>query len=71
MLVHLFPHPLQIDLEINILTFKNKKTNLRLLGARLKGDQKAVTTHLKTKVTEEELEKLLDEGKITVLGSSI
>jgi hypothetical protein len=45
--------------------------NFRLLGARLKGDQKAVTTHLKTKVTDEELEKLLDEGKITVLGISI
>jgi isoleucyl-tRNA synthetase len=42
--------------------------NFRLLGARLKGDQKTVTNHLKTKVTEEELEKLLDEGKMTVLG---
>ncbi|GMT23809.1 hypothetical protein PFISCL1PPCAC_15106 [Pristionchus fissidentatus] len=42
--------------------------NFKLLGARLKGDQKKVADYLKNKATEEELEKFLVDGKLTVLG---
>ncbi|KAF7634836.1 hypothetical protein Mgra_00005730 [Meloidogyne graminicola] len=42
--------------------------NFRLLGARLKSDQKVVADYLKNKISENELEQFLDDGKITVLG---
>ncbi|KIH68320.1 isoleucine--tRNA ligase [Ancylostoma duodenale] len=45
--------------------------NFRLLGARLKGDQKKVVDYLKTKVTEAELEQFLAEGKLTVFGHEL
>ncbi|CAK5063875.1 unnamed protein product [Meloidogyne enterolobii] len=45
--------------------------NFRLLGARLKGDQKAVTDYLKNKISEDELETFLDDGKIVVLGHEL
>ncbi|KAK6059781.1 isoleucine--tRNA ligase [Cooperia oncophora] len=37
--------------------------NFRMLGARLKGDQKKVVDYLKTQVTENELEQFLVEGE--------
>ncbi|PIO57686.1 hypothetical protein TELCIR_20894, partial [Teladorsagia circumcincta] len=37
--------------------------NFRILGARLKADQKKVVDYLKTQVTESELEQFLAEGK--------
>ncbi|KIH61995.1 hypothetical protein ANCDUO_07726 [Ancylostoma duodenale] len=45
--------------------------NFRLLGARLKGDQKKVVDYLKTKVTEAELEQFLAQGKLTVFGHEL
>ncbi|RCN34873.1 isoleucine--tRNA ligase [Ancylostoma caninum] len=45
--------------------------NFRLLGARLKGDQKKVVDYLKTKVTEAELENFLAEGKLSVFGHEL
>ena len=41
--------------------------NFRLLGARLKGDQKKVTEYLKNQVTEQELEQFLLSGMIFFL----
>uniref|UniRef100_A0A8R1E1M7 Anticodon_1 domain-containing protein n=1 Tax=Caenorhabditis japonica TaxID=281687 RepID=A0A8R1E1M7_CAEJA len=45
--------------------------NFKLLGARLKGEQKKVADYLKNKITEAELEKFLLEGKLTVLGHEL
>lgn len=45
--------------------------NFKLLGARLKGDQKKVADYLKNKITEAELEQFLLEGKLDVLGHEI
>lgn len=45
--------------------------NFKILGARLKGEQKKVADYLKNKVTETELEQFLLEGKLTVLGHDI
>lgn len=45
--------------------------NFKLLGARLKGDQKKVVDYLKTKVTEEELSSLLETGKLIVLEHEV
>ncbi|CAO4374983.1 unnamed protein product [Caenorhabditis nigoni] len=45
--------------------------NFKILGARLKGEQKKVADYLKNKVTEAELEQFLLEGKLTVLGHEI
>jgi len=45
--------------------------NFRLLGARLKDDQKKVTDYLKNKIAEDELEKFLDSGKLTVHGHEL
>ncbi|VDK55963.1 unnamed protein product [Anisakis simplex] len=42
--------------------------NFRLLGARLKGDQKKVVDYLKNKVSEEELTTFLEQGTLNVLG---
>uniref|UniRef100_A0A915PQN9 Isoleucine--tRNA ligase, cytoplasmic n=1 Tax=Setaria digitata TaxID=48799 RepID=A0A915PQN9_9BILA len=42
--------------------------NFRLLGARLKGDQKKVVDYLKNKVTENELEQFAERGTLNVLG---
>ncbi|VDP10601.1 unnamed protein product [Heligmosomoides polygyrus] len=45
--------------------------NFKLLGARLKGDQKNVVDYLKTQVSEAELEQFLAEGKLTVFGHEL
>ncbi|KAI6231146.1 Isoleucyl-tRNA synthetase [Aphelenchoides besseyi] len=45
--------------------------NFKLLGLRLKGDQKKVTEYLRTKVSEEELESLIANGKLEVCGHEL
>ncbi|KAI6229136.1 Isoleucyl-tRNA synthetase [Aphelenchoides fujianensis] len=45
--------------------------NFKLLGARLKGDQKKVADYLKNQVSEEELESFVANGKLTVLGHEL
>ncbi|KAK0426729.1 hypothetical protein QR680_009868 [Steinernema hermaphroditum] len=45
--------------------------NFRVLGARLKGDQKKVGIYLKNEVTQEELRKLLEEGLVLIHGHEI
>ncbi|CAJ0573711.1 unnamed protein product, partial [Mesorhabditis spiculigera] len=45
--------------------------NFRLLGARLKGDQKKVGEYLKKEISQAELEKFLNEGKLVVLGHEL
>ncbi|KAK5977453.1 Anticodon-binding domain protein, partial [Trichostrongylus colubriformis] len=45
--------------------------NFKILGVRLKGDQKKVVDYLKTQVTENELEQFLAEGKLTVCGHEL
>ncbi|KAJ1367288.1 Isoleucine--tRNA ligase, cytoplasmic [Parelaphostrongylus tenuis] len=45
--------------------------NFRLLGTRLKADQKVVVDYLKNKITEEELEQFLSQGKLIVCGHEL
>ncbi|KAI6238191.1 Isoleucyl-tRNA synthetase [Aphelenchoides fujianensis] len=45
--------------------------NFKLLGARLKGDQKKVADYLKNQVSEEELESFVANRKLTVLGHEL
>ncbi|PAV64251.1 hypothetical protein WR25_13290 [Diploscapter pachys] len=59
------------SLEPYVLSELNADPNFRLLGARLKGDQKKVTEYLKNQVTEQELEQFLISGKMTVLGHEL
>uniref|UniRef100_A0A914RMW5 Uncharacterized protein n=1 Tax=Parascaris equorum TaxID=6256 RepID=A0A914RMW5_PAREQ len=42
--------------------------NFRLLGARLKGDQKKVADYLKNRISEEELTSFVEKGTLNVLG---
>ncbi|CAJ0936945.1 unnamed protein product, partial [Mesorhabditis belari] len=42
--------------------------NFRLLGARLKGDQKKVAEYLKKEISQAELAQFLNEGKLVVVG---
>ncbi|VDK71772.1 unnamed protein product [Litomosoides sigmodontis] len=42
--------------------------NFRLLGVRLKGDQKKVVSYLKNQVTENELEQFAEHGTLNILG---
>ncbi|KAK6106649.1 isoleucine--tRNA ligase [Brugia pahangi] len=42
--------------------------NFRLLGTRLKGDQKKVVDYLKNHVTENELEQFAEQGTLNILG---
>ncbi|KAL3080009.1 hypothetical protein niasHT_034567 [Heterodera trifolii] len=45
--------------------------NFKVLGAKLKNNLKAVTNYLKNQVTEVELEALLADGSLTVLGHEL
>lgn len=45
--------------------------NFRILGARLKGDQKKVGNYLKNQVTQEELNELLEKGLVLIHGHEI
>ncbi|CAI5449746.1 unnamed protein product [Caenorhabditis angaria] len=70
-----------LELNVRKLTVsqdKNKygislkaEPNFKLLGARLKGEQKKVADYLKNKISEAELEKFLADGKLTVLGHEL
>ncbi|VDK74689.1 unnamed protein product, partial [Onchocerca ochengi] len=42
--------------------------NFRLLGSRLKNDQKKVVDYLKNQVTEKELEQFAEQGTLNILG---
>ncbi|MFH4983268.1 hypothetical protein AB6A40_009977 [Gnathostoma spinigerum] len=42
--------------------------NFKALGLRLKGEQKKVTDYLKNQVTEAELNKFIETGKLNILG---
>ncbi|VDP12826.1 unnamed protein product [Onchocerca flexuosa] len=42
--------------------------NFRLLGSRLKNDQKKVVDYLKNQVTEKELEQFAERGTLSILG---
>ncbi|VDM54204.1 unnamed protein product [Angiostrongylus costaricensis] len=71
-------HYILSEVNVRQLTVSNDKDkygitlkaepNFRLLGAKLKADQKVVVDYLKTKITENELEQFLAEGKITLFG---
>ncbi|KAI6175374.1 Isoleucine--tRNA ligase, cytoplasmic [Aphelenchoides bicaudatus] len=45
--------------------------NLKALGRRLKGDQKKVTGYLQETATEDELERFIETGKMTIHGHEI
>ncbi|KAK0399026.1 hypothetical protein QR680_002872 [Steinernema hermaphroditum] len=47
------------------------KPNFRVLGPRLKGDQKKVGNYLKNEITQEELSMLLEEGSVHIHGHEI
>ncbi|CAD6191906.1 unnamed protein product [Caenorhabditis auriculariae] len=74
-------HYVLLELNVRKLTVSQDKNkygitlkadpNFKLLGARLKGEQKKVADYLKNKITEAELEQFLAEGKLTVLGHEL
>ncbi|EJW70441.1 hypothetical protein WUBG_18652 [Wuchereria bancrofti] len=66
----------EVNVRMLIVSHNKKKygvhlkaePNFRLLGTRLKGDQKKVVDYLKNHVTENELEQFAEQGTLNILG---